>query len=75
MKKYILLTRSIVIVNTYWQISGHIGHREPTFNGEIYTHILLIQLKKKTKLYYTCVHKFKNILATSGIMYEISLDL
>lgn len=47
MKKYILLTRSIVIVNTYWQISGHIGHREPTFNGEIYTHILLIQLKKK----------------------------
>lgn len=50
MKKYILLTRSIVIVNTYWQISGHIGHREPTFNGEIYTHILLIQLKKKNKI-------------------------
>lgn len=55
MKKYILLTRSIVIVNTYWQISGHIGHREPTFNGEIYTHILLIQLKKEKQNYITLV--------------------
>lgn len=45
----LFFTWSIIIVDTNWQISGHVGHRIPTFNGEIDTDVFFVQLQKQKK--------------------------
>lgn len=44
------ITWSVKVVNSYWQISGHISNWVPTFNGEIDTNIFMIQLQMTQKV-------------------------
>lgn len=42
----VMFTWSVIIVNSNWQITWHVGNWQPSFHREVYTSRFIVQLKK-----------------------------